>query len=130
VSWVALPSADERLESVVHFGNGKDSELWLGFAARRRVTLPVRAVRVEVDRGVVVDVSSWDDVSLCITYLGPDLIFHSGRFSFSGGSDDVDAEFMAEARSWLAAGCENELGWVVHAEIRLTSRQADRSNAG
>jgi hypothetical protein len=129
VSWVALPFVGERLESVVHFGNGKDSELRLAFASRRRVTLPVSAVRVEVDRGIVVDVSSWDDVSLCIKYLGPDLILHSGRFHCPDG-DDVDAEFVAEARSWLAAGCEKELRWVVHAEIRLTSRQADRSSAG
>lgn len=32
-SWVTLPFAGGRLASVVHFGNGKDADLELTFAA-------------------------------------------------------------------------------------------------
>jgi hypothetical protein len=128
-SWVTLPFAGERLESVVHFGNGKDAELVLTFVGGRRVTLLVNAVRVEADRGVVVDVSSWDDVSLRIEYLGSDLHLHSGRFGYPGPRDKFDAEFLAEAESWLAAGCEKELLWVAKAELRLASSPSDSSDA-
>jgi hypothetical protein len=120
VEWIEMPFAGERLESVVHFGSGKDSELRLVFATGRRVTLAVSAVRVAVDLGVVVDVSGWDDVSLRIEYLGPNLNLHSGRFGFEV-DDDFDAEFAAEARSWVCADCEGQLDRVVRAEIRLTS---------
>jgi hypothetical protein len=41
-NWVTLPFIGERLESVVHFGNGKDAELRLTFADGRRVVLPVK----------------------------------------------------------------------------------------
>jgi hypothetical protein len=122
VSSVALPFAGERLESVVQFGNGKDLELRIAFATGRRLKLEVGGVRVEVDGGVVVDTSCWDDVSLLIEYRGPDLSLHSGRFG--DGEDGVDADFTAEAQSWLATGCEGELSWVVEAEIRLNSMRA------
>jgi hypothetical protein len=128
-SWVTLPFAGERLASVVHFGNGKDADLTLTFAGGRRVVLPVSAVRVEADRGVVVDVSRWDDVSLRIEYLGSDLYLHSGRFGYPGNFDQFVAEFPAEAQSWLAAGCEEELLWVVEVELRLTTRPLDSSDA-
>jgi hypothetical protein len=128
-SWVTLPFAGERLASVVHFGNGKDAELLLTFAGGPRVTLPVCAVRVEADRGVVVDVSSWDDVSLRIEYLGSDLYLHSGRFGCPGDGEEFVAEFLAEAQSWLAAGCAEELRWVVKVELRLASRPSDSSDA-
>ena len=131
--WVTLPFAGERLESVVHFGNGKDAELTLAFAGGRRAVLPVSAVRVEADRGVVVDVSRWDDVSLTIQFLGSDLYLHSGRFGDPDDGDEVFAkllpELLAEAHSWLAGGCEKELGWTVEVELRLTSRPSDSSDA-
>jgi hypothetical protein len=81
------------------------------------------AVRVEADRGVVVDVSGWDDVSMVITYLGPDLCLHSGRFGCPDDDNDDEfvAKFLAKAQSWLAAGCEKELLWVVKVELRLAS---------
>lgn len=131
-TWVSLPFAGERLESVVHFGNGKDAELRLTFAGGRRVTLDISAsvVRVKADRGVVVEVSSWDDVSLVIKYLGPDLHLHSGRFGFPGGGDEWVAEFLAQARSWLAAGCEEKLLWGVEVELCLVSGLPDPSDAG
>src|SRR5215468_9959882 len=122
-SWVTLPFAGERLESVVHFGNGKDAELTLTFAGGRRAVLPVNAVRVEADRGVVVDVSRWDDVSLTIQFLGSDLYLHSGRFGYPD-----DGEFLACAESWLAAGCEEELSWTVEVELRLASSPSDSSD--
>jgi hypothetical protein len=124
-NWVTLPFAGERLASVVHFGNGKDAELLLTFAGGRRVTLPVNAVRVEVDRGVVVDASRWDDVSIRIEYLSSDLYLHSGRFGYPGDSDEFAAEFLVGAQAWLAAGCEKELLWVVKVELRLESRPSD-----
>jgi hypothetical protein len=124
MSWVALPFEGERLESVVQFGNGEDLELRMASAAGRRVTLAVSAVRVEADCGVVVETSCHDDVSLLIQYRGPNLALHSGRFRPGAGDDDVESEFVREARSWLAAGCEGELSWVVEAEVRLTSAQA------
>jgi len=128
-SWVTLPFVGERLASVVHFGNGKDADLELTFASGRRATLPVSAVRVEADRGVVVDVSSWDDVSLRIEYFGPDLSLHSGRFGVPDYDDEFDAGFLAVAESWLAAGCQEELRWVVEVELRLASRPSDSSDA-
>lgn len=127
-SWVTLPFAGERLASVVHIGNGKDAELWLTFASGRRVMLPVSAVRVEADRGVVVDASGWDDVSLRIEYLNPDLYLHSGRFGYPGDRDEYVAEFLAQAQSWLAAGCEKELTWVVKVELHLASRPSGASD--
>jgi hypothetical protein len=91
--------------------------------------LPVGAVRVEADRGVVVDVSSWDDVSLRIEYLGSDLYLHSGRFGYPGDYDEFVTEFLALTQSWLAAGCEEELRWVVEVELRLATRPSDSSDA-
>jgi hypothetical protein len=128
-SWVTLPFAGERLESVVHFGNGKDADLTLTFVGGRRVVLLVDAVRVETDRGVVVDVSSWDDVSLYIEYLGSDLYLHSGRLGYPGDHDNFVDEFLALAQSWLAAGCEEELLWTVDVELRLVTRPLDPSDA-
>jgi hypothetical protein len=128
-SWVMLPFAGERLASVVHIGNGKDAELQLTFASGRRVMLPVSAVRVEVDRGVVVDASGWDDQSMRIQYLDPDLYLHSGRFGCPDGGDESVAGFLAEAQSWLAAGCEEQLTWVVEVELRLASRPSGSSDA-
>jgi hypothetical protein len=131
-NWVTLPFAGERLASVVHFGNGKDADLLLTFAGGRRVTLPVSGVRVEADRGVVVDASRWDDVSLRIEYLGSDLYLHSGRFGCPGDRDEFLARFVAsfpaEAQSWLAAGCEKELPWTVEVELRLATRPSDSSD--
>jgi hypothetical protein len=126
----SLPFAGERLESVVHFGNGKDAELTLTFASGRRVIVPVDGLRVEVDRGVVVDVSRWDDVSLVIKYLGPDLHLHSGRLGYEDDHDEWTAEFLAETRAWLAAGCEKELSWTVEVELRLVTGPPDSSDAG
>ena len=126
-NWIAMPLAGERLESVVFFGNGKDAELGLTFADGRRVTLPTSAVRVEVDGGIVVDLSSWDDISMRIDYRGPDLHLHSGRFGFPDGEEDAD--FLEAAQSWLAEGCEEDLGWVVEVEMRLVSRPPDSSDA-
>jgi hypothetical protein len=60
--------------------------------------LLVGAVRVEADRGVVVDVSRWDDVSLRIEYLGSDLYLHSGRFGYPD-RDQFVAEFPALAHA-------------------------------
>jgi len=128
-SWVTLPFAGERLASVVHFGSGKDAELRLAFAGGRRLMLPVNAVRVEVDRGIVVDVSAWDDVSIRIEYLGSDLYLHSGRFGFPDDGDACDARFLADAQRWLAAGCEEQLLWGVDVELRLVSRPSDSSDA-
>jgi len=128
-SWVTLPFDGERLASVVHFGNGKDADLTLTFAGGRRVVLPVSALRVEADRGVVVEVSRWDDVSLIIEYLGTDLYLHSGRFGYPGAGDQFDVEFIPDAQSWLAAGCEKELLWVVEVELRLATRPSDSSDA-
>jgi len=39
------------------------------------------------------------------------------------------ATFPAEAQSWLAAGCEKELGWTVEVELRLASSPSDSSDA-
>lgn len=124
--WFTLPFAGERLTSVVHSGNGKDSALELKFANGRRVLLPVNTVRVEADRGVVVDTSSWDDMTLLIEYRGPDLSLHSGRFGRSGGNDEFSARFLAgfiaDAQSWLATGCDKEFSWTADVELRLASR--------
>jgi hypothetical protein len=124
VDWVEMPFAGERLASVVYFGSGKDAEVRLAFADGRRVTLPAGALRVEVDRGIVVDVSRWDDVSLRIAYLGPGLRLHGGRFGYPGGGDE-QADFLAAARSWLTAGCVEELLWGVDVELRLASSPPD-----
>jgi len=128
-SWVTLPFAGERLTSVVHFGNGKDADLTLTFAAGRRVVLPVGTVRVETDRGVVVEVTRWDDVSLRIEYLGPDLHLRGGRFGYPGDYDKFVDEFLASAQAWLAAGCEKELLWVVEVELHLATRASNPSDA-
>jgi hypothetical protein len=128
-SWVTLPFAGERLASVVHMGNGKDADLLLTFADGRRVMLPVSAMRVEAGQGIVVDVSRWDDVSMRIEYLGSDLYLHSGRFGYPGDYDQFVAEFPAAAQSWLAAGCEEELLWVVEVELCLATRPPDSSDA-
>ena len=99
-SWVTLPFAGERLESVVYVGNGKDAELLLTFDGGRRVMLLVSTVRVEADRGVVIDVSGWDDVSLRIEYLSDsELYLHSGRFGYPGDYDQFVPEFLASAQS-------------------------------
>ena len=97
-SWVTLPFAGERLASVVHIGNGKNAKFLLTFADGRRVMLSVYAARVEADRGVVVDVSGWGDLSLRIEYLGSDLYLHSGRFGFGDDDDEFVAWFLAEAQ--------------------------------
>lgn len=120
-SWVTLPFAGERLESAVHLGNGKDAELRLAFTGGRRVVLSVSAVRVEADRGITVDVSSWDDVSIRIEYLGRDLQLRDGRMRFPDDGDESGAEFLAEAQSWLATGCAEELPWVVDVELSFAS---------
>jgi hypothetical protein len=99
--------------------------------------VPANELRVEVDRGIVVNVASWDDVSLRIEYLGPDFHLHSGRFGFSDSAGpsgrpdgfDFDAEFLAEAESWLAAGCVRACGWVVEVELRLASGLPGSSDA-
>jgi hypothetical protein len=122
IGWVSLPFSGERLESVVHFGNGKDAELELVFADGRRAVLPADAVRIQIDGGVVVEVSSWDDVSLRTVYRAPGLAFHSGRIGFPAGDDDeFIADFRAEVRSWLATGCREELMWTVQVQVSLTS---------
>lgn len=122
VTWVSLPFSDERLESVVHFGNGKDAELELVFTGSRRVVLPASAVRIHIGGGVVVEVSSWDDVSLRTEYRAPDLVFHDGRIGFPAADDDQsNAQFSAEAREWLATGCTEELTWTVQVQLSLTS---------
>lgn len=43
--------------------------------------------------------------------------------------DQFVAEFLAVAQSWLAAGCEKELPWVVEVELRLTPRPSDSSDS-
>src|SRR5262249_43755295 len=122
---VTLAFAGELLAAGVRMGNGNDADLLLTFADGRQVMLPVSAMRVEADQGIVVDVSRWDDVSLRIEYLGSDLYLHSGRFGYPGDYDQFVAEFPAAAQSWLAAGCEEELPWVVTVELCLATRPPD-----
>jgi hypothetical protein len=121
ITWVSLPFSGELLESVVHFGNGKDAELELMFADGRRAVLAAKAVRLQVSGGVVVEVSSWDDVSLRTVYRAPGLTLHSGRIGFPAWDDDEPALFRAGVGSWLAAGCDKELLWTVHVQVSLTS---------
>ena len=118
--WIEMPMMGERLESVRFLGNGKDAELVLAFAGGRLVTLPVSRSRVEVGSGIIVDVSSLDDVSICIEYAGPDLHLRSGRFGHLRYGDD-HGDFLAAAQSWLAADCGAKLSWVVEAEMCLAS---------
>lgn len=129
-SWVTLPFAGERLESAVHLGNGKDAELRLAFPGGRRVVLSVSAVRVEADRGITVDVSSSDDVSIRIEYLGRDLQLRGGRMRFPDDGDESGVEFLAEVESWLATGCVEELAWVVEVELSLASGASELGNTG
>ena len=123
---VSLPFGGDRLESVVHFGNGKDADLKLIFADGRCAVLSVTAVQIQIDGGVVVEVSSGDDLSLLTEYRAPGLTFHSGRFGLSTRAEDLCAEFLAEARSWLATGGHRDLMWVGKAQIRLTSSPTTR----
>jgi hypothetical protein len=121
MTWVSLPFSGELLESVVHFGNGKDAELELMFADGRRVVLGADAVRLQIGGGVVVEVSSWDDVSLHTVYRAPGLVLHSGRICYPAGDVDELALFRAAVESWLAAGCDKELLWMVLVQVSLTS---------
>jgi hypothetical protein len=136
--WVTLPFVGAQLKSVTHIGNGKDAELRLMFASGSRVTLPVSRVRVETDRGVVVDVSGRGDAELLIDYSGADIYLHSGQFTIDDGGYDymlaeflgeMLAEFLDEAQSWVAAGGDKELRWAVRVELRLASRSSDLSGA-
>src|SRR5262249_13646131 len=81
--------------------------------------------QVEAGQGIVVDVSRWDDASLRIEYLGSDLYLHSGRFGYPADYDQFIAKFPAAPQSWLAAGCEEELPWVVEVELCLATRPPD-----
>jgi hypothetical protein len=119
IGWVTLPFVGEPLKSVIHIGNGKDAELQLTFASGSSVTLAVSRVRVEADRGVVVDVSGGGDNGLRVEYSGPNLYLHSGRFAFPEDDASMTAEFLDAAQSWLAAGGNDELWWVVEVELRL-----------
>lgn len=119
-NWVDFPLIGNRLTSVRYQGSGKDAELVLAFADGRRVTLPVGRARVETDCGIIVTVSRLDDVSLSIEYTGPDLQLASARFGWPGDSRD-EADFRADARSWLADGCQDEFYWTIDADIRLAS---------
>jgi hypothetical protein len=121
-TWVDLPFADEALESVVHFGNGKDAELRLTFADGRRLVFDVGAVRVEVDGGVVVETSRWDDVSLIIDYRSADLRLRSAQIGYETERAAEAREFRDSVRAWLAEGYDPvELEWVVSFRLHLTS---------
>jgi hypothetical protein len=126
VRWVTLPFTDEPLEAVVHFGSGKDADLELKFADGRRVKLPAGTVRVAVDGRVVIEATRWDDVSLHIEYRGPGRCLHSAQIGLPG----EDADFVAMAESWLAAGCHDELPCVVEAQLHLTSGPPDPTVVG
>jgi hypothetical protein len=129
IGWVTLPFVGAPLKSVIHMGNGKDADLQLTFASGSIVTLPVSRVRVEADRGVVVDVSGWGDLELRIEYSGPNFYLHSGRFTFPENTGSTTAEFLDEAQSWLAEGCNREFLWVVKVELHLASRSSDLAGA-
>jgi hypothetical protein len=118
-TWVELPLAGGRLASIRYLGSGEEGELVLTFADGRRVMLPVSTSRVEAENGITVKVSPYDDVSLRIEYIGPELYLRSGRFAFPA---DDDADFLAAAQRWLAADCATDLGWVVNVEMCLGSR--------
>lgn len=123
MSWMELPFDGERLESVVHFGSGKDAELKLVFANGQPRVIPVNEVRFQIDGGVIIEVSPWDDVSLRSEYRAPGLTFHSGRVGIPEENDDeIMAVFRDEVQSWLATGHAEELGWVVEAQISLSVR--------
>lgn len=126
--WVTLPFGGERLESAVHLGNGKDAEFRLTFAGGRRMVLSVSAVRVEADRGIIIDVTSWGDLSIRIEYLGHELRLRGGRIRFPDDDDESGAEFLAEVESWLATGRVEELAWVVEVELSLASGAAEAGN--
>ena len=100
-------------------------KLVLAFAGGGRVALCRGALRVEVDRGIVIDVSRCDDISICMKYLGSDLYLSRGRFGYPGD----DADFLAAAQPWLDADCATELPWVVEVEMCLASRSSASSGA-
>jgi hypothetical protein len=121
-SWVSLPHTDEPLRSVTHVGNGKDADIVIEFADGRRIELGVATVRVEADRGVVIETSALDDLSLEISYTGPNLLLRHGRIGFSD-DERWRAEIVDSARAWIESGCGGELSYAVYVELRLASAQ-------
>jgi hypothetical protein len=121
-SWVSLPQADEPLGSVTHVGNGKDADMVIEFADGRRIELGVASVRVEADRGVLIETSALDDLNLEISYTGRNLSLRYGRIGFRT-DEKWRAEFVDGARAWIESGCRGALSWVVHVELQLASAQ-------
>lgn len=91
------------------------------FTDGRRVTLPAREIRLQIDGGVVVEVSPWDDVSLRTEWRAPGLTFHRGRIGFPADTDEEFAMFRTEALSWFATDLDGEFRWTVQIQVSLTS---------
>src|SRR5262245_14316300 len=122
--WISLPLEGVRVDEVVIFGSGKDTDLTIRLTDGRAIELSINDVRLVLHDGAIVESTRWDDVSRTVRLSGPDLSIRRAAVAWPGPDEDCITGLMEDVRTAFQPDRQpGHVNYVVSVELELERRK-------